>query len=159
MAEEFGQVPGEVVTPRHQAQAETSGETPTSGLVSKARRGAMGLIDKAGNLASEQASHQARRVSAGLRFAGERLVIVADRSQQSGVMPDAARRVSRFTHRGADWIDSRGPRILLAKIRVYARRSPTTFLSLAIASGLVLGRAKRKISGSRNQVCGKESRS
>lgn len=157
MAEEFGQVPGEVFAPGHQAHG--SGEAAGSRGFSNARRRAMGLLDRAGNIASERATHQVHRISAGLRYAGEGLVTVAERSHQSGVMPDAARRVSQFSHRGADWLDSQGPNHLATSIRGYARRSPTTFFLLAIASGLVIGMARSRIIEYRNQIRSEESSS
>jgi hypothetical protein len=125
-------------------------------FASEARRRAKGLIDRAGNIAGEQAIHQLHWLSEGLRSAGSGLVTVADRSQQAGVMPDAARRVSQFTHRSADWLDSQGPRTLVASFRGQARRSPAMFLSAAVAAGFVLGQLTRALSSRNRASCEEE---
>ncbi|WP_143740759.1 hypothetical protein [Microbacterium sp. SZ1] len=95
----------------------------------------------------DQAAVQQRRVADGLQSVGGELKTMAD-GAQGGVAADLVRQVSTRVQGVAGWIGDRDPGSLLSEVTSYARRKPGTFIAVAAAAGLVVGRLTRALSES-----------
>lgn len=95
----------------------------------------------------DQAAVQQRRVAEGLQSVGGELKTMAD-GAEGGVAADLVRQVSTRVQGVAGWIGDRDPGSLLSEVTSYARRKPGTFIAVAAAAGLVVGRLTRALSES-----------
>lgn len=91
---------------------------------------------------ADTASQQQSRVAGGIRTFGSDLGSMAD-SSQGGLASDLARQVAGRTESVAAWLEAREPADLLDEVKHFARRSPGTFLAIAIGAGVLAGRLTR----------------
>lgn len=91
---------------------------------------------------ADQARSQQSRVASGVRTFGSDLGSMAD-SSQGGLAADIARQVAGRTDSIASWLEAREPADLLDEVKTFARRSPGTFLAIAVGAGVLAGRLTR----------------
>lgn len=91
---------------------------------------------------ADQASTQQSRVASGIRTFGSDLGSMAE-SSQGGLAADIARQVAGRTDSVAAWLEEREPADLLEEVKSFARRSPGTFLAIAVGAGVLAGRLTR----------------
>ncbi|GEA88921.1 hypothetical protein CCE01nite_28700 [Cellulomonas cellasea] len=91
---------------------------------------------------ADQARSQQSRVASGVRTFGSDLGSMAD-SSQGGLASDIARQVAGRTDSIASWLEAREPADLLDEVKTFARRSPGTFLAIAVGAGVLAGRLTR----------------
>ncbi|WP_258723321.1 hypothetical protein [Cellulomonas sp. NS3] len=91
---------------------------------------------------ADQASSQQSRVASGIRTFGSDLGSMAE-SSEGGLAADIARQVAGRTDSVASWLEAREPADLLEEVKTFARRSPGTFLAIAVGAGVLAGRLTR----------------
>jgi uncharacterized protein YjbJ (UPF0337 family) len=124
-----------------------------SSVASEAKSQISGLLGQARGQVGEQAGTQQKRAASGLRSVSEQLQSMASSSENSGVASEVVSEVSRRAGSAADWLEARDPGSLLGEVQDFARRKPGTFIAIAAAAGLVVGRLTRSIaSGSADEA-------
>lgn len=111
-------------------------------VAGEASRQARNLMDQARSEASDQAAQQQERVAKGLRKVSDQLQGMGD-SAQEGLAGNLVREAAQRTGSLADWLDARDPGSLLDEVKGFARRRPGTFIAIAAAAGVAVGRLTR----------------
>ncbi|MBG6225266.1 ElaB/YqjD/DUF883 family membrane-anchored ribosome-binding protein [Arthrobacter sp. CAN_A2] len=105
--------------------------------------------DLFGTVTSEvksQAGTQQQKITEGIRGVSDELRSMADKSDNqfvSGLVEQASQR----TGSAASWLEGRDATDILEDVKAFARRKPGTFLAIAAATGLVVGRLSRGAKG------------
>jgi hypothetical protein len=125
-----------------------------SNVAQEAKDQARSLLGEAGSQLSTQASQQKDSLVSWLRTLADELRSMADsarqgsdgaegQSAQSGVATTLAERGADYAHRTASWLGDREPRAVFDEVGGFARRRPGTFLLIAAAGGVLVGRLTR----------------
>jgi hypothetical protein len=136
---------------KHVAQV-AAGEA--SSVAREATDQARSLMDQASSQLSAQAADQKQTLVSWLRTLADELQAmagatgssanaVAEQPSQSGVATGLAERGAEYAHRTASWLDDREPSAVLSEVGSFARRRPGTFLVIAAAAGVLVGRLTR----------------
>jgi hypothetical protein len=90
-----------------------------------------------------QAREGQRRAASGLHALADQLHGMAEKSDDTGMVPEVARQASDRARTVASWLEEREPGDLLDEVRRFARRKPGLFLAGAALAGVVVGRLTR----------------
>ncbi len=107
-----------------------------------------GLLHEARGEMSAQAGSQQQRLAELLRSISDELADVLDpqtTDYRRGVVTDLAQQASGRLQGATSWLETREPQDVLDEVARFARRRPGTFLAVAAAAGLVVGRLSRGI--------------
>lgn len=111
-----------------------------------ATREARGLLGQAQGELSTQAGSQQQRLAGLMRSLSEELGGILDphnTDYRQGMVTDLARQASGRLDSATSWLENREPQDVLNEVSRFARRRPGTFLAIAAAAGLVVGRLSR----------------
>ena len=92
---------------------------------------------------SDGAGVQLRRLCVGARAVSDELATMAAAPDEPGVASDLARRASGYLSTASEWLEDRKPDEVIADVSRFARRSPGTFVAIALGLGVVAGRVAR----------------
>jgi ElaB/YqjD/DUF883 family membrane-anchored ribosome-binding protein len=113
-------------------------------VASEAKQQARQLIDTTLQEARSQASSQQSRAAEGMRTIADDLnSMAAGNGATDGIAAQIIGEVGSRVESVASWISEREPADLLEEVKVYARRHPVTFIAIAGAAGLLVGRLTR----------------
>jgi hypothetical protein len=124
-------------------------------VAEEAKTQARSLWDQASSQLSSQVADQKDTLVSWLRDLADELKAMADSAQHgfngseaasgahSGVATGLAQRGADYAQRTASWLSDREPSAVLDEVGSFARRRPGTFLALAAAAGIVVGRLTR----------------
>lgn len=112
-----------------------------SNVASEAKTQAKALFDEAKHELQGQAKTQQGRAAEGLQALGGQLSSMAQ--GQDGLAGQLVGEVGTRAEAAARWIGDREPADLLQEVQSFARRRPGTFIAIAAAAGLVVGRLAR----------------
>ena len=104
------------------------------------------LAGRAQSEVVDQVSAQQTKLAGGLHAVGDQLKSMAEKSDQQGAATDLAHQAAERAHQVAQWLEDRSPADLLTELRSFARRRPGSFLTAAVAAGVVAGRIARGMS-------------
>ena len=136
---------------KHVAQV-AAGEA--SSVAREATDQARSLMDQASAQLSVHAADQKETLVSWLRALADELQSMAGatrsssngdgaQSSQAGVATGLAERGADYAHRTASWLSDREPSAVLEEVGAFARRRPGTFLVIAAAAGVLVGRLTR----------------
>src|SRR3954447_15999719 len=114
-----------------------------TGVAREAKGQARDLVDEGRSEALRQAGAQQGRLAQSIRQIAGELDGMARSSDGSGVATEVVRQVSDRAAQAAGWVERRDPPEVRDAVRGSARRHPWTFLGVAAAAGLVVGRLGR----------------
>lgn len=92
-----------------------------------------------------QARAQQERVASGLHSLSDELTSMAENSEGSGVAADLVGQTASRVGGVAQWLGNRDPGSLLDEVKDFARHRPGTFVALAAATGVLVGRFTRSL--------------
>lgn len=118
------------------------------GVAEHAGQEARGLLYEARGEVSAQAGTQQARLGELLRSISDELSDILDpqtTDYRRGVVSDLAQQASGRLQGATSWLETREPQDVLDEVSRFARRRPGTFLALAAAAGVVVGRLSRGI--------------
>ena len=112
-------------------------------VVAETKTQAKSLLSQARDELSSQGSTQKDRVAGTLHGFAKELGAMASGSSESGPLTDLAQQASRKGGEIAHWLENSEASDVLEEIKSFARRRPMTFLALAAAAGILVGRIGR----------------
>jgi hypothetical protein len=118
-------------------------KSEVSNVAGEAKYQARNLVDQTRSQLRGQASNQQSQLASRLNSWASELGSMASKSDDSGPMTDLAQEASRRVGEISHWLDNHEPADLLDEVKRFARRRPGTFLALAAAAGVVVGRVTR----------------
>lgn len=101
------------------------------------------MLHRAGKEANARTSHQMHQLSDRIRAAAEDLRSMAAQGGDASPVPATARKLSDYTNRSADWLDSKDAATMVREVGDFARRFPGRFLAAALVGGILVGRLSR----------------
>ena len=125
-------------------QVAESVQNKASEVTSDAREQTRRLAGQTRDELVSQAGQQKDRAASSLRAVGVELRGMAEHGR-SGLGAQLANHGADFTTQAADFLQQHEPGELLDEVRGFARRKPGTFLLLAVAAGVVVGRLTRAL--------------
>jgi hypothetical protein len=152
---------------KHVAQV-AAGEA--SSVAREATDQARSLMDQASAQLSAQAGDQKDTLVAWLRSLADELQsmagatrssagVVDPQSSHAGVATGLAERGADYAQRTASWLSDRDPSAVLEEVGAFARRRPGTFLVIAAAAGVLVGRLTRGLTAGTDDADGSAVRS
>ena len=112
-------------------------------VVAEAGQHAKNLVSQTRDEITSQASGQQQRLAGGLHSLSAELHSMARGNDHAGLASDLVRQAGDRSGSVASWLESREPGDVLAEVSSFARRRPGTFIALAGAAGVVVGRLVR----------------
>ena len=112
-------------------------------VVAETKTQAKSLLSQARDELSSQGSTQKDRLTGTLHGFAKELGAMASGSNESGPLTDLAQQASHKGGEIAHWLDNHEASDVLEEIKRFARRRPLTFLALAAAAGVLVGRIGR----------------
>ena len=112
-------------------------------VVAETKTQAKSLLSQARDELSSQGSTQKDRLTGTLHGFAKELGAMASGSSESGPLTDLAQQASHKGGEIAHWLDNHEASDVLDEIKRFARRRPLTFLALAAAAGVLVGRIGR----------------
>ncbi len=114
-------------------------------VAAEAGQHAKDLLSQTRTELTSQVGDQQQRLAGGLRSLSDELHSMAQGNDQSGVASDLVRQAGDRSRSIASWLESREPGDVVADVTAFARRRPGTFIALAGAAGLLVGRFARSL--------------
>ncbi len=112
-------------------------------VVAETKTQAKSLLIQARDELSSQGSTQKDRLTGTVHGFAKELGAMASGSSESGPLTDLAQQASHKGGEIAHWLDNHEASDVLDEIKRFARRRPLTFLALAAAAGVLVGRIGR----------------
>ncbi|GIG28729.1 hypothetical protein [Cellulomonas marina] len=128
-----------------------------SGVAQAATQQARDLFGQARTQLSSQAGEQQGRLAGTLRTVSDQLGEMASTPSEGGIATDLVHEISSRVGTLAQRLENAEPAELLDDVRRFARQRPGTFLLIAGATGLVLGRLTRGAKDAASQQSSEQS--